>query len=54
MAVHRRASATGGPLWTVGGTYRFGLRRAAGRWVIDGLWLRAAWVAGSQGVISEA
>ena len=43
MAVHRRASATGGSLWTVGGTYRFGLRRAVGRWVIDGLSLRVAW-----------
>jgi hypothetical protein len=52
MAVHRRASATGGPLRTVGGTYRFGLRRAADRWVIDCLSLRVAWVDGNQGVVS--
>lgn len=51
MAVHRRASVTGGPLWTVGGTYRFGLRRAADRWVIDGLSLRVAWVEGNQAVV---
>lgn len=54
MAVHRRVNATGGPLWTVGGTYRFGLRRAADRWVIHALSLRVAWVDGNQAVISGA
>jgi hypothetical protein len=52
MAVHRRANATGGSLWTVGGTYRFGLRRAADRWVIDALSLRVAWVDGNQAVVT--
>ena len=52
MAVHRRANATGGSSWTVGGRYRFGLRRAARRWVIDGLSLRVAWVDGNQAVIT--
>jgi len=37
---------------TVGGRYRFGLRRAARRWVIDGLSLRVAWVDGNQAVIT--
>jgi SnoaL-like domain len=54
MAVHRRSNATGGSLWTVGGTYRFGLRRAGDRWLIDGLSLRVAWVDGNQGVIGGA
>jgi SnoaL-like domain len=54
MAVHRRANATGGSLWTVGGTYRFGLRRAAQKWVIDSLSLRVAWVDGNQAVTGSA
>jgi hypothetical protein len=54
MAVHRRSNAIGGSLWTVGGTYRFGLRRAGDRWLIDGLSLRVAWVDGNQGVIGGA
>jgi hypothetical protein len=41
-----------GSLWTVGGRYRFGLRQAARRWVIDGLSLRVAWVDGNQAVIT--
>jgi len=44
LMADRRASAIGGSLWTVGGTYCFGLRRAADRCVIDGLSLRVAWV----------
>jgi hypothetical protein len=51
VAVHKRVNATGGSLWTVGGTYRFGLRRRADQWVIDDLSLRVAWVTGNQAVI---
>ena len=51
VAVHKRVNATGGSLWTVGGTYRFGLRRTAQQWVIEGLSLRVAWVDGNQAVI---
>jgi hypothetical protein len=54
MAVHRRANATGPALWTVGGTYRFGLRRVADQWAIDGLSLRVAWVDGNEAVIASA
>jgi hypothetical protein len=53
VAVHKRVNATGGSLWTVGGTYRFGLRRTAQRWVIESLSLRVAWVDGNQAVISR-
>ncbi|SDM58686.1 nuclear transport factor 2 family protein [Nonomuraea jiangxiensis] len=52
VAVHRRVTATGGPLWTVGGTYRFGLRRTGGGWVIDSMTLHAAWVDGNQAVVT--
>jgi SnoaL-like domain len=52
VAVHRRVNATGDSLWTVGGSYRFDLRRTAGRWVIEGLSLRVAWVDGNQAVIT--
>lgn len=52
VAVHRRVNLTGDSLWTVGGTYRFGLRRAAGRWAIESLALRVAWVDGNQAVIT--
>jgi hypothetical protein len=51
VAVHRRVNATGGSLWTVGGTYRFGLRQTAQQWVIEDLSLRVAWVDGNQAVI---
>ena len=54
MAVHRRANATGGVLWTVGGTYRFELRRVTERWIINGLTLQVAWVDGNQAVIASA
>jgi hypothetical protein len=54
MAVHRRANATGGSLWTVGGTYRFELRRVTERWIINGLTLQVAWVDGNQAVIASA
>jgi SnoaL-like domain len=53
VAVHKCVNATGGALWTVGGTYRFGLRRTAQQWVIEGLSLRVAWVDGNQAVISR-
>ena len=51
VAVHRRAGAPGGSLWTVGGAYEFRLAWAGGRWAIQGLTLRVAWVDGSQAVV---
>lgn len=54
VAVHRRAAAAGGPLWTVGGACEFRLERAGGRWAIRGLTLRVAWVEGNQSVVSPA
>jgi hypothetical protein len=52
VAVHRRVNPTGDSLWTVGGTYRFELRRTARQWVIQALSLRVAWVDGNQAVIT--
>jgi hypothetical protein len=52
IATHRRSTATGGPLWVVGGVYRFGLRTVGDGWVIDELALRASWVEGNQAVVT--
>jgi hypothetical protein len=52
--VHRRSGAPGGSLWTVAGAYEFRLARNAGRWAIDGLTLRVAWVDGNQAVVGAA
>ena len=54
VAVHRRAGAPGGSLWTVGGTYEFRLARDGGRWAIHRLTLRVAWVEGNQAVVGGA
>jgi hypothetical protein len=51
VAVYRRANATGGSLWTVGGTYRFTLRHVAQHWLIGDLSLLVAWVDGNQAVV---
>lgn len=52
VGVHRRAVTTGGPLWTVGGTYHARLTRSAGSWRIDSLTLRVAWADGNIGIMT--
>jgi hypothetical protein len=47
VAVHRKATHLGNPLWTVAGTYDFGLVRADG-WRIDALKLTVLWADGNQ------
>jgi hypothetical protein len=48
VAVHRKATHLGNPLWTVGGTYDYGLARTADGWVIDQLRLTVQWADGNQ------
>jgi hypothetical protein len=48
VAVHRKATHLGNPLWTVAGTYDFGLVRAGGGWQIDALRLTVLWADGNQ------
>ncbi|MGW5110095.1 nuclear transport factor 2 family protein [Nocardia sp. NPDC004123] len=54
VATHRRSTTTGGPLWVVGGVYRFGLLATATSWAINELALRATWVDGNQAVVTAA
>ncbi|WP_037647267.1 nuclear transport factor 2 family protein [Streptomyces flavidovirens] len=49
QATHRLATPHGSPLWTLGGTYRFGLVRTAGRgWRINAVVMTTVWADGNQ------
>ncbi|WP_211770915.1 nuclear transport factor 2 family protein [Kutzneria sp. CA-103260] len=48
VAVHRKATHLGNPLWTVAGTYDYGLTRTADGWQIDRLKLTVLWADGNQ------
>ncbi|MFC0434900.1 nuclear transport factor 2 family protein [Kutzneria buriramensis] len=48
VAVHRKATHLGNPLWTVAGTYDFGLVRTGDGWQIDALRLTVLWADGNQ------
>ncbi|MFC4907359.1 nuclear transport factor 2 family protein [Actinomadura gamaensis] len=54
QAVHRLANPHGSPLWTLGGTYRFGLVRTADGWRINALTMTATWADGNQHLMSLA
>ncbi len=53
VAVHRRTVPTGGPLWTVGGTYRVRLVRSGGTWRIESITLNAAWTDGNTAIMTD-
>lgn len=46
--VHRKATHLGNPLWTVAGTYHFGLARSGGGWQITAQKLTVLWSDGNQ------
>ncbi|MET9507383.1 nuclear transport factor 2 family protein [Streptomyces flavidovirens] len=49
QATHRLATAHGSALWTLGGTYRFGLVRTAGHgWRISSVVMTTVWADGNQ------
>jgi hypothetical protein len=52
VAVHRRTVSTGGPLWTVGGTYHIRLGRGDA-WRIESITLRAAWTDGNLAIMTQ-
>jgi hypothetical protein len=54
QATHLLANATGGPIWTLGGHYRYTLRRTAGGWRITGVTMTADWATGNQHVMTLA
>jgi hypothetical protein len=54
LGVHRLANPHGSPLWTLGGTYEFGLTRTADGWRINAITNRISWVDGNQQVLFRA
>jgi SnoaL-like domain len=54
IGTHVLPNASGGPTWTVGGTYWFTLVRHNGCWRISTLTLDVAWVDGNQHILTLA
>ncbi|OLF15375.1 nuclear transport factor 2 family protein [Actinophytocola xanthii] len=54
LGVHRLTNPHGSPLWTVGGTYDFGLNRTGAGWRIQAITYRISWVDGNQQVLFRA
>jgi hypothetical protein len=54
LGVHRLPNPHGSPLWTVGGTYDFGLVRTAAGWRIRAITQGLSWVEGNQQVLFRA
>lgn len=54
VGTHVLPNASGGPTWTVGGTYWFTLARHDGGWRISGMALKVAWVNGNQHILTLA
>ncbi|MGF1425319.1 nuclear transport factor 2 family protein [Kitasatospora sp. LaBMicrA B282] len=53
QATHLLANALGGPLWTLGGHYRFTLRRTRAGWRIDGLTMTTTWADGNRHIMER-
>jgi hypothetical protein len=53
QATHLQANALGGPLWTLGGHYRFTLHRTETGWRIDGLTMTTAWATGNRNIMER-
>jgi SnoaL-like domain len=54
VGTHVLPNASGGPTWTVGGTYQFTLVRHEGCWCISTIALEVAWVDGNQHILTLA
>ncbi|MFE9454253.1 nuclear transport factor 2 family protein [Streptomyces sp. NPDC006739] len=54
QATHRMPNDHGGPLWTLGGTYRIDLERTADGWRINGIVMTATWADGNQHLLARA
>jgi hypothetical protein len=54
QGTHVLGNASGGPIWTVGGRYDFGLVRTAAGWRIRALTLTVQWATGNQHVMQLA
>jgi hypothetical protein len=54
QGTHVPTNATGGPIWTVGGRYDFGLLRTPPGWRIAALTLTVHWATGNQHIMQIA
>jgi hypothetical protein len=54
QGTHVLANATGGPLWTVGGRYDFGLSHTREGWRISALSLTVRWATGNRHIMRLA
>jgi hypothetical protein len=54
QGTHVLTNASGGPIWTVGGRYDFGLRRTPWGWRIEALTLTVQWATGNQHIMQIA
>ncbi|MFH8491839.1 nuclear transport factor 2 family protein [Streptomyces longisporoflavus] len=54
QATHRMPNDHGGPLWTLGGTYRIDLERTPGGWRINGIVMTTTWADGNQHLFARA
>lgn len=54
QATHVRANPYGGPLWVLGGDYRFDLASTTRGWRIDGLTMTAVWADDNQHLMALA
>ncbi|MEU2737294.1 nuclear transport factor 2 family protein [Streptomyces sp. NPDC007095] len=54
LATHLLPNALGGPLWTLGGHYRFTLNRTPAGWRIDGLTMTADWADGNRKIMERS
>jgi hypothetical protein len=54
QATHLLANPHGGPIWTLGGHYEFGLARTAEGWQITSVQMIADWATGNQQIMTLA
>ncbi|MFD5178252.1 nuclear transport factor 2 family protein [Nocardia sp. NPDC058379] len=54
QATHRLVTGYGDSLWTLGGTYRFDLRRIGDHWQITGVTMHARWGDGNERLLEHA
>ncbi|MEV6069323.1 hypothetical protein AB0L82_22490 [Nocardia sp. NPDC052001] len=54
QAIHLLANPFGSPRWTLGGTYRIGLLRSAGVWLINDVAMTPTWADGNKEILTLA
>ncbi|MFD7841781.1 nuclear transport factor 2 family protein [Nocardia sp. NPDC059764] len=52
QAVHLLANPLGSPRWTLGGTYRIGLRLVVGAWKVEAMVMTAQWADGNKDIMN--